>query len=722
MSSMNVAAALHIKETIRRHETSNTMPMREWFQKPVSGNINIVPYSAMTTNADNELNEWYTLPTDYVDYKCDFEDNFVKWIDEISVEALAGYIEPVIDGGKNLYFSPWQRLFIAFICNRSISCTSSAIVTADHIEAAQQPSGNERRRKIPIRSTFSLRANACAEFNILKLATASGKTSISLTIAFTLASEKFDQTTISFQESRTLRVFEGDVECIPAKLILVASSGGVHNHWINEYNRLKDAFMAKAPSLPHHVWDGQSRDHSVEIAKNLDGVVFWFLQMSKLNEEMRKYPDIPILCVITDEMSPESPREKTATSQSPVVCRLLPQATPDALCRATRGYTSWLRRALDGELIAPNRLKRELRFGCYKEAQLLLSQRCKLDLIMPSIFREQIRMDLAFLIPAGAEIVHIESRRATLASSILGEVADVVPASYKALIMRKIPIYSLARGDNTPNQIETMLNAPNASIRTLLTLLKSLKMESGELVVDRNNDYRRAVEHTEEFCNECPICKEEDLDDICMFNCCSYCVCSSCRQGLQRCPFCRSSIQENIEPEEPHILTLSQMGPTLEATLGMNTTVSNMQMGNLVYSLLALQAHGYKRIIMMVNFYHNLSYSEQFVRDLKSYTGIHRILFTDELTKGKGTRFVGVKRDFDDTERVTEPIVLLCNNHESSGVLVGVNFDKADSVVLVGEINATIGTQLMGRVFRPNTVRDNDKMIPFVKIFSSTRN
>tara|TARA_B100000242_G_C42630894_1_gene296997 strand:+ start:279 stop:467 length:189 start_codon:yes stop_codon:yes gene_type:complete len=62
-------------------------------------------------------------------------------------------------------------------------------------------------------------------------------------------------------------------------------------------------------------------------------------------------------------------------------------------------------------------------------------------------------------------------------------------------------------------------------------------------------------------------------------------------------------------------------------------------------------------------------------------------------------------------------MVLLCSNNENSGVLVGVDFKNADSVIVVGDIPEFIGTQLMGRVFRPRVGRKSE-YIPFVKIYS----
>ena len=43
-----------------------------------------------------------------------------------------------------------------------------------------------------------------------------------------------------------------------------------------------------------------------------------------------------------------------------------------------------------------------------------------------------------------------------------------------------------------------------------------------------------------------------------------------------------------------------------------------------------------------------------------------------------------LKERFDNLD-ITDPMVLVCNNASTSGVLVGVNFDKVDGVLLVGE-------------------------------------
>ena len=62
-------------------------------------------------------------------------------------------------------------------------------------------------------------------------------------------------------------------------------------------------------------------------------------------------------------------------------------------------------------------------------------------------------------------------------------------------------------------------------------------------------------------------------------------------------------------------------------------------------------------------------------------------------------------------------MVLLCSNNEHSGVLVGVDLKNADSVIVVGDVPESIGTQLLGRVFRPRMGR-NSEYIPFIKIYS----
>ena len=146
----------------------------------------------------------------------------------------------------------------------------------------------------------------------------------------------------------------------------------------------------------------------------------------------------------------------------------------------------------------------------------------------------------------------------------------------------------------------------------------------------------------------------------------------------------------------------------------------NFQMKNVICSLKTLVAHSYKRIIIMINFdYNNAHVVSQTISFFRQASGIERIEYADGYIGGKGTKFAKLKEEFDDVKN-TSTMALVCNNHSSSGVLVGVNFDKVDSVVLVGNINETIGTQLMGRIFRPNMDRANSQFIPFVKVYSKT--
>jgi hypothetical protein len=389
MSDTGLACVYHIRETIRRINTVEDLPsISTWFMKPTDGsNIKLVPYKALANHADKELEEWYSLP-EGINYHCNFNTQLRKWIQQTSDEELAQIINTSPSGGDGIVFTPWQRLYMAFICKRRFDCTSKIEITTEQLESFKSSNDSSRKRKLPFSAQYSVRKGTCLNINIMKLATAGGKTSSACSIAWMLCSSYYDEVVQHFINAQMSQVFAGDPSIAVPRLVIVAGPGGVHQHWISEYRRLSSEFRRMSPHLTQLSWDGQSKHYSTLIASGLQNtVVFWFLPISKLNEEMRRYPAVAVLCVITDEMTIDVPREKTATTQSPVVVRLLPQATPSALCQSTRGCTSWLRQAMDGELEPPNKLGRYLKYSNYKESQKLIEQRTKLNFQRPNSIR-----------------------------------------------------------------------------------------------------------------------------------------------------------------------------------------------------------------------------------------------------------------------------------------------------------------------------------------------
>lgn len=712
------SAAFHIKETLGRTlEQDSTTSINEWFSKPYFSNTKKVKYTTMANYADQEMETWLKLPSENINIYNDFDENLKEWLYSQSVEDLARLIDKTPRGCEGLVLTPWQRLYIMFLCKRPFSSTSSLSVNAEQL-ADLQKQYTGKKRKITIGSRYSINKNATQTINIVALATAGGKTLTCLIIANILVTWMFDDIVKQQKERCSGLVYHGSSSTNVARLVMVCGSGGVHYHWINEFKRILTEFKRMQPNINYVVWDGQSKHHSVENAlKDENTVTFWFLQISKINEEMRKFPDIGVAVVITDEMTIDTPREKMKTHQSNVLVRLLPQATPQALKCATQGCTSWLREAFGGELISPKYLERLLQRNDFKTAQLCMDQYCKIMQYMPLGFRNQIRLDLQELIPKGMTVIHVPSKRGTLSSYLTNSEADIVPASFNNVLRSKLPLYNLDYENSGLKELnQTLENESSVSIKDIIKKLNTIKTKDGRKLVD-NPEIKRMMERMEEFCEECPICCNE-TNDVKMMTCCSYCVCSNCHNRWDKCAFCRKPIQNHVGiPIPPDQVQEFLVQPELESTIAFHADKKNMQMKNLKIVLESLKRHNHKRILLMVDIF-SLSGEgvTSFVSNISENLNM-RVYDTEYATNGKGTGFKNIKEMFDDTEKYKEPMVLLCSNHAHSGVLVGVDLKHADSVVVVGDIPESIGTQLMGRVFRPLVGRKID-YIPFVKIYS----
>ena len=712
------SAALHIQYTYERTlEQETSVSINELFEKPNDSNVKRTSYNKLSSYADEELKQWLQLPLENLTSYCDFEKNFKKWLSSQCTQDLAYLIDKTPRGCEGLILTPWQRLYIIFMCKRPFSSTTALSVNAEQLSDLQKNYVG-KKRKITIGSSFSTNKGSTQTINIVSLATASGKTITCISIANILVTWMFDDIVKQQQERRSGLVYSGFSSNEVARLVIICGSGGVHYHWINEFKKFVGEFKRMQPNINYIVWDGQSKNHSVKNAhKDKNTVTFWFLQISKLNEEMRRFPEIDVPVVITDEMTIDTPREKMKTHQSNVLVRLLPQATPQALKNATQGHTSWLKEAFGGEIISPKYLSRLLMRNDFKLAQVCMDQYCKLMQFMPSVFREQIRMDLQQFIPKGMTVIHVKSKQGTLASYLMNSNADIVPASFNNVLRSKLVIYNMDYENSHLKELDSLLKKEDSvSISTIVSKIENVITQDGTKLIEIP-EIKRMVERMQEFCEECPICCNE-TEDVKMMTCCSYCICSNCHNRWSKCAFCRTPIgshvgihmpQQNIRGFVKH--------ENIETTITLNVDQKEMQMRNLKNVLQSLKSHDYKRILLMVDIF---SLSGQgvgeFINNIRENLEI-KVYDTEYATNGKGTRFHYIKECFDNIENNPEPMVLLCSNNEHSGVLVGVDLKNADSVIVVGDVPESIGTQLLGRVFRPRMGR-NSEYIPFIKIYS----
>lgn len=709
-------AVAHIREATRTREFSCVHDRGELSEIFSHGNdmrSSIVETLKLSQKADWELHEWYDI-SNVCQYECDFVPRMNEWLNAVTDQELADLLHKTPSGGRGLQFTPFQRLYMAFLCFRPFPVTSRACVDESDYERLRSVS----RKRTRIVQACSSVSPGVLDFNILNLKTGNGKTSICLSVAIMLATVFFDQTHKKYTDHLSYGVHNCKLENRLARLIVVTSAGGVFSHWRNEFARLQTEFLRLANGRTIVLWNGSSKHYSTQAAVNLEGdpVVVWFLQLSKLNEEMRSHPQHAVLCVVTDEMTVDTPTEKFVSFQSPVVCRLLPQATPHALVAASQGYTSWMQRQFGGPLLSPSELKGFIELRDTRSIQTLLVQRCHFDHWMPGWFRDHIDEDLRKLTPKGIQVIDLLSKRGTLGSHLRNVMEDLVPCNMRNIVLHRLHYVT----DSTYQRVNAIFDSPAFEVSHLLNLLTTERDKSGNPITSQP-DISRLIERIEEFCTECPICFEKTTD-MSILNCCSYCVCTSCFQRMSRCAFCRTTVSSDMAvPGPTSIPEVVAIADDVFHTIALHAKKTNLQMKNLVFTLLSLVTHGHRRILLLVDlsFVHwgNQDAIQKTVDTIFELTGIRDIVYAENLMNGKGTRFEGLKAKFDDLRGHPDPMVLLCNNASNSKTLVGVDFTMADSIVVMGKIHSAICTQILGRILRPNPKRDNQKPIPFVKIF-----
>jgi len=715
-SPTDIEHAKHIKRTVyRKEEIENTfLSVDDIFFVPENQNTKKVKYAQLSSNADAETENFMKIDSTYIEETNNIEKKLINWILSITENELASFLRIIPKGNNDLLFTPWQRLFIYFICYRPISSTVSLNVPDSVLENIQSSS---RKRKLNLCSQSSTVKGYTLNVNIITLATGCGKSSTLLAISNTLLTNKFEDLKNEYINRKYGTIFKGPSTILIARLAIVCSSGGVHSHWVNEFSRLKEEFESLNPGVKYIVWNGQGNNKSVKDAYEMENtIVFWFLQLSKLNEELSKHPDYTVSVCITDEMTIDSSREKYKKMKSDTICKLLPQATPHMLVSASSGMTNWLKEEFDGEIIAPNRLSRILERNDFKSVQLGMNQYCKLSQYMPTLFIKQTRIDLQAIIPVGIDIILVKSKRGTLSSYLLNTNDDIVPASFNNVLISKLSFFELSESQEFRKIVSILSSNNTIDISNLIEKIKSIKMNNGTLVT---TDYgiQRMIERMEEFTEECPICCNTEKS-VKMMTCCSYCVCETCHSKSDKCAFCRKPISDYVGIPSP---IEDENGPfyfdELSKTIYENTKTTNLQMKNLKIVLKSLKLHKYKRTLLIVDF-HTLTKERvsEFIKNINDNMDI-TVYDTEGSTNGKGSKFLTIKHKFDD-EKIENHIVLLCSNSIYTKVLIGVDFKNADSVVSVGKLNKHVATQILGRINRPNSSRDNTKYVPFVNIYS----
>ena len=140
----------------------------------------------------------------------------------------------------------------------------------------------------------------------------------------------------------------------------------------------------------------------------------------------------------------------------------------------------------------------------------------------------------------------------------------------------------------------------------------------------------------------------------------------------------------------------------------------------MVHAMHVLLHHGYTRLLIIVEKPDYVSRDQEtFHLDtgfLSTCTGfcVSRV---DTSLNGKGLRFAKMKRVFDDPSQ--PPQAFLCFGMTPS-FLYGTDMARADSVLTVGNVDASILTQAVGRTLRPLIGRDSSRPIRMLKIYSGS--
>ena len=440
--------------------------------------------------------------------------------------------------------------------------------------------------------------------------------------------------------------------------------------------------------------------------------------------------------MVLDEFIVNTPREKSKTAQSPTLKVLIPQATPQALTRATDGGRSFLQEAFGGRICPPRQIDQLIGSREFTRAQLACDQACKLSLMSLTAYREHIRNDLRTMVPTGMDVIFVQSRIITMVAHLTRSQVDMVPVDFADVLLMYLLQLNLSDAS-----IAAVRSATEVSVspRELVGVIRGLESRYGESCA-ASPCTQRAVERIEECIAECPICYNAagaESAPISIMGCCGYIICGSCARHLSKCAFCRKDIPmrtlrtdeidatdateaqrnggaANSYPASP----VFSSGRTFEEDIAQYTSDSNAQMRNLTLVMHVLKRHGYVRPIIVVErsrYQSSSASAASFLcaTSMELATG-YRVVRIDSQLSGKGSAFAKVKDRFDDS---SEPPMAMCCFGMDSAFLVGTDLAHADSLVVVGHIYDQVVTQALGRIMRPLAGRRNNR-IQLVKVYS----
>lgn len=708
---------------------------RDWFYP--SSRAKTVPFEAISAHADREFREWSTLPEGVYSY-CDIKEKVNAWIRATSEEELAAVIDTTPPGlaadentGISYNFTPWQRLYMAWQFKLPFDIYAHAKIDIPQLHEMARYRAGESKRQIPIEAMFTLSKGCAPDVVFVTLPTACGKTALVCGGAYMIVSaDNWDSLIEEYtMKKRGVLLASRPGNLMIARLIIVAAGGNTFAHFATTVRRLKP----RLHGVHVHVWEGTSKRFSVGDALLLDAIVFWVVPMKKLNEVLRTHPHIAVAVCIQDELVADTCKERTPTAKSPILKKIVAQATPHALVDATRGRSSWIQDFFEGYLQRPSEVASFMEFRQFSMATMTLRQAMKMELSSGTAFREWVRRDLQSLMPQGMMVHTIKSKMCTVAAHLHRLETEMVPANLFYVICHHIRSFFMS--DESREALRVLLEGsvvrPEQVNQFMTTITSKFPDRSDRSSLDR------LIQRMEEFTSSCPICFESPSSGMRLYGCCGYCVCEGCatRAGLlQRCPFCRGNVPRQLprsetgetqpppislpEPEDlvaPPVL----QGLSLEDELCNCTSLRYRILDNLRRALFVLRAHQYKRILLIIETPDATNGQDLHLHfnadDLARETSI-RIVRVDDSMSGQGTRFARIKQMFDSPDPA--PMALLSEGVDPR-VLIGTDLAFADAVVTVGKVKADILTQAIGRIFRPLPTRDNTRPVQFVKIFSS---
>lgn len=727
-------------------------PVEQWFRSDMNLLIpREVSYQEFARGTQIEYANWLDTGAS-VPIKETALSNLFKWVETVSMDRLSALLNKTPAGTSNFEFTPFQRLALVVLRYQPYSISTSINMSKEAIAAV-----NYRPRRVrPLVASRTLGSGCPRLFSLMDLPVGAGKTALSLAFAAMLVVD-FKKLCRNYRARSAGTLMTTDTR--PARMILVAAPPATLSHFKTVIDTSVAVWKVKWPALTFVVWPSAAK-HTAAEALDMpdDTIVILAVEMKRANEFRLQSPHVPIACLIEDEcIQGVAPRHQGSTTFSPVVHRILCQATPYMLVDTTKGASSDLRDFFGGPLTAPRDIDHLIRDGRWKAALLAMNQRCVLGCMSTQELRGAVLDDISQFVPLGFRSTTIRCPFATALQMFSNSDVDMVPANFvntliKMLndaLMQYVKGYgqvapmntTMALHDETLVAIKSFADVAVVDPADLLALLKTVKFGVrpreetlrryvGELgkrrvvmiteheLIQADTTIARVIERTKEAVNdkECPICYEPySTKGLVLMACCGFALCSHCVKLIgRRCSHCRATIKTSLPradvngapPPKPFEEFAPVALPSVHDFYGNLANIigprSQTQRSALWKVLNLLRHHDYKRVILVIK-----------KHDYQGSNDLSTALPWDKLAKSgyelmlckvssSGSSYATQKARFDDS--ATPPCALVCDGVDQN-FLVGADLCNADALVCVGQWRTNVQTQALGRVLRPNPAR-----------------